>query len=52
MFKLQFINLVESLKSEIEDLNLVKLRLFKPEDASNRVEWFLKPDLLSHPKFS
>jgi len=39
------------LTSELDDIEQVKLRLVAP-DATNNSQWFLKPDLVVHPRYA
>ena len=42
---------VDKLTSELDDIEQVKLRLVAP-DATNNSQWFLKPDLVVHPRYA
>jgi len=44
-------NIQETLNEEIDDIQQVQLRVLEP-DATNRVEWFLKKDLDSYPRYA
>jgi hypothetical protein len=46
-----FNNFLETLNEEIDDIQQVQLRVLEP-DATNRVEWFLKKDLDSYPRYA
>ena len=46
-----FNNFLETLNDEIDDIQQVQLRVLEP-DATNRVEWFLKKDLDSYPRYA
>lgn len=42
---------VRDLTDSIEDVEQIMLRMTEPEAVALSVDWFLKPDLLSYPKF-
>jgi len=43
--------LLERLTDNLDEIEQVKLRLIEPE-ATNLIEWFLKPDLNSYPRYA
>jgi hypothetical protein len=41
----------EKLNERIEDLDQIGVRIIRP-DLTNNPEWFLKHDLVTHPRFA
>lgn len=36
----------------MEDVEQIQIRMTEPSEVESRVDWFLKPDLFSYPKYA